>query len=84
MATVKLFGAFGDWAGWTERRIEAGTFGALKTALGQMEPRIGERLDHASTMVIFNETILPRSLRPDDQPVRADDEIAFGPPFSGG
>lgn len=84
MALVKLFGAFGDWAGWSERRIEADSFGALKSALAALEPRLGERLEHASTMVIINAAILPRSLRPDELSLAADDEVAFGPPFSGG
>lgn len=84
MATVKLFGAFGDSAGWTEQVIDASTLGGLKAILGANHPRLGNRLDHPSTMVILNNTIVPHSLRTDSSPISDEDEIAFGPPVSGG
>lgn len=84
MATVKLFGAFGDMAGWSSRTIDVATLGDAKAAVAAEHPRLAERLDHASTMVIVNATIIPHSLRNDASPVVATDEIAFGPPLSGG
>jgi molybdopterin converting factor small subunit len=84
MAMVRLFGAFGDMAGWSVREIDAATLGEVRARVAQDDPRLAGRLDHPSTMVILNETIVPRSLRTDDAPVAADDEIAFGPPVSGG
>ena len=84
MATVKLFGAFQDMAGWAEREIDVATLGAVKAAVADSDPRLLERLDHPSTLVILNATITPHSLRRDDAPVSTSDEIAFGPPVSGG
>ena len=84
MATVKLFGAFSDMAGWSERTLEGSTLGALKAAIAADDARLGERLDHASTLVILNAVLTPRSLRGDDQPIASTDEVAFGPPVSGG
>lgn len=84
MATVKLFGAFGDIAGWSVREIEATTLGAVKAIVAADDPRLAERLDHPSTMVILNATVIPYRLRTDGSPVSASDELAFGPPVSGG
>lgn len=84
MATVKLFGAFRDMAGWAERDIDADTLGGITATVAQSHPALAERLSHASTLVILNATLLPRSLRGDDQAISASDEIAFGPPVSGG
>lgn len=84
MATVKLFGAFQDMAGWAGREIDVTTLGAVKAAVAESDPRLRERLDHPSTLVILNAAIIPHSLRCDDAPVAKSDEIAFGPPVSGG
>lgn len=84
MATVKLFGAFQDVAGWAEREIDASTLGAVTAAVADSHPGLGDRLAHVSTMVILNAALLPRSLRGDDYAIAASDEIAFGPPVSGG
>lgn len=84
MATVKLFGAFGDMAGWSTTVIEAVTLGAIKTAVASGDPRLSERLDHPSTLVILNAAIIPHHLRSDDAPISPSDELAFGPPVSGG
>ena len=84
MALVKLFGAFAPLAGWKERRIEAETFGALKAAIMAESQELAARLDHASTAVILNHTITALRMREDGFLLGADDEIAFGPPMSGG
>lgn len=84
MARVLLFGAFGDLAGWSEREIVAATLGEIKAQVGVAEPRLAERLDLPSTLVIVNDALVPASLRRDDRPIAAGDEIAFGPPVSGG
>ncbi|CAN5150118.1 molybdopterin converting factor subunit 1 [soil metagenome] len=84
MATVKLFGAFQDLAGWAERQIDAATLGALTAAMAESHPRLVERLAHPSTLVIVNAALLPPSLPHDAYPLASSDEIAFGPPVSGG
>jgi molybdopterin converting factor small subunit len=84
MATVKLFGAFGDMAGWSSRDIDASSLGAIMAAVGAYDPRLADRLDHPSTLVIVNSTIVPHRLRTSEAPVSAGDELAFGPPVSGG
>jgi molybdopterin converting factor small subunit len=84
MATVKLFGAFGDIAGWSVREIAAATLGEIKAAVANSDPRLIERLDHPSTLVILNAAVIPFSQRTDGSPILASDEVAFGPPVSGG
>ncbi len=84
MATVKLFGVFRDLAGWSESVIEVPTLGALKTQLVEAHPGLSDRLDHPTTLVIKNTLLLHRSERGGDLPLAASDEIAFGPPVSGG
>ena len=81
---MKLFGAFGDMAGWSTRVIEAATLGAIKTTVADGDPRLTERLDHSSTLVVLNAAIIPHRLRSDDAPIAPSDELAFGPPVSGG
>ena len=84
MATVKLFGAFQDMAGWSERDIDAATLGEAMAAVADRHERLRERLVHPSTLVILNAALLPRGMRGDDHPITAMDELAFGPPVSGG
>lgn len=84
MATVKLFGAFQDMAGWSERDIDAATLGEAMAAVAKADPRLGERLAHSSTLVILNAALLARGMRGEDHPILTTDELAFGPPVSGG
>ncbi|QTC91090.1 MoaD/ThiS family protein [Brevundimonas goettingensis] len=84
MATVKLFGVFRDLAGWSESVIDVPTLGGLKAKLVEDHPGLAERLDHPTTLVIKNALMLHRSERGDDLPLEVSDEIAFGPPVSGG
>jgi molybdopterin synthase sulfur carrier subunit len=84
MAIVKLFGAFAEMAGWRERTIEVSSLSALRAAVAEAHPDLPGRLDEAATLVILNGAILPVSLRGDDRPLDQDDEVAFGPPVSGG
>lgn len=84
MATVKLFGAFRDMAGWAERDVPASTLGEAMAAVAEGHPALGERLVHPATLVILNATVVPGSLRSAGHPVSDTDELAFGPPVSGG
>ncbi len=84
MATVKLFGVFRDLAGWSEAEIGVETLGALKARLVADHPGLADRLDQPTTLVIKNALMLHRSERGDALPLQASDEIAFGPPVSGG
>nr|WP_315050381.1 MoaD/ThiS family protein [uncultured Brevundimonas sp.] len=84
MARVTLFGAFQDMAGWRTRELDAGTLGALREALSTEHSPLGERLEHASTLVILNGAVAPRGRHADDTPLSPDDEVGFGPPVSGG
>jgi molybdopterin synthase sulfur carrier subunit len=84
MARVLLFGAFGDLAGWSERDIDATSLGDLKARIGALEPRLAERLSLRSTLTIINDVMEPHSLRDDTRPLAPTDEVAFGPPVSGG
>lgn len=84
MARVRLFGAFQDMAGWADRQIEADTLGAVITKLAAETPSLAERLRHRSTLVILNETLTPLGRRDDALPLQPTDELAFGPPVSGG
>jgi len=84
MATVKLFGVFRDIAGWSESVIDVPTLGALKAKLVADHPGLSDRLDHPTTLVIKNALLLHRSERGDALPLAPADEIAFGPPVSGG
>ena len=81
---MKLFGVFRDLAGWSESDIDVATLGELKTRLSEAHPGLSGRLDQPSTLVIKNTLMLHRSERGDDLPLTASDEIAFGPPVSGG
>jgi hypothetical protein len=56
----------------------------LKAKLVEDHPGLAERLDHPTTLVIKNALMLHRSERGDDLPLEVSDEIAFGPPVSGG
>lgn len=84
MAKVLLFGALGDLAGWSERDVPADTLGALRGAVAGDDARLGERLAHASTLVILNDALLPAGQRRDDRTLAPADEVAFGSPVSGG
>lgn len=84
MATVKLFGAFQDVAGWGEREIDVSTLGEVMTQVAAGDRGLEARLLHPSALVIVNATLMPHSLRDPDHPVAPSDEIAFGPAVSGG
>lgn len=84
MAIVKLFGAFAEIAGWREEEIDAATLDALRQSLVGDHPSLADRLEHPSTLVVLNGTILPPAARAGDRALTPTDEIAFGPPVSGG
>ena len=84
MAVVKLFGAIGDIAGWSEATLPGETLGEIKAAAAGDNVRLAEHLDHRSTLVILNAALTPFSLRSDDLPIAPGDEVAFGSPVGGG
>ena len=84
MAIVKLFGAFAETAGWRDAEIDAATLDALRQVLIADHPGLTDRLDHPSTFVVLNGAILPPAARAGDRALTPTDEIAFGPPVSGG
>lgn len=84
MAVVKLFGAIGDIAGWSEATLEGATLGEIRAAAAGDNARLAERLDHRTTLVILNAALTPHSLRSDDLTIGPDDEVAFGSPVGGG
>ena len=84
MAVVKLFGAIGDIAGWSEATLAGVTLEEIKAAVAGGDVRLAEHLDHRSTLVILNTTLTPFSLRSDDLPIAPGDEVAFGSPVGGG
>jgi molybdopterin synthase sulfur carrier subunit len=84
MARIRLFGAFQDMAGWADRQIEADTLGAAIDAVAAGTPSLADRLRHRSPLVILNETLTPLGRRDDALALAPGDELAFGPPVSGG
>ena len=84
MAVVKLFGAIGDIAGWSEATLAGVTLEEIKAAVAGGDVRLAEHLDHRSTLVILNTTLTPYSLRSDDLVIAPEDEVAFGSPVGGG
>ena len=84
MAVVKLFGAIGDIAGWSEATLAGVTLEEIKAAVAGGDVRLAEHLDHRSTLVILNTTLTPYSLRCDDLVIAPEDEVAFGSPVGGG
>jgi molybdopterin converting factor small subunit len=84
MAVVKLFGAIGDIAGWSEATLAGVTLEEIKAAVAGGDVRLAEHLDHRSTLVILNATLIPHSLRCEALKIGDDDEVAFGSPVGGG
>ena len=84
MAVVKLFGTLGDIAGWSEATLDGATLGEIKAAAAGDNGRLAEHLDHRSTLVILNATLIPPSLRCEALKIGDDDEVAFGSPVGGG
>jgi sulfur-carrier protein len=79
MAKVLLFGRLSDLAGWREREIESPFLSALKSRLGEDDPRLGEALAGPGVQVALDQVIVRG-----DAPLNARTEVAFLPPMSGG
>ena len=84
MARVTLFGSFRDLAGWRTRDIAGGSLGAIRRAVAGEDAEFGRQLGSPRALVILNETLVGRGAAVDDLPVAENDDVAFGPPVSGG
>ncbi len=79
MAHVLLFGPLRDVAGWRERDVPAGSILALKAVLSREDPALGAALDGKGVQVAVDQRIYRG-----DTDLRANAEVAFLPPMSGG
>jgi sulfur-carrier protein len=79
MATVVMLGRLRDVAGWRERTVDADSIAGLLGALSDEDGALGEALRGRGVQVALNKAIVRG-----DQPIAANDEIAFLPPMSGG
>ena len=81
MARVLLFGRLRDVAGWRERVFDPApaSLGALRTLISDEDPALGEALSARGVKAAIDKVIVHG-----DMPIRADAEVAFLPPMSGG
>ena len=80
MLKIVLLGHLAERAGWREREMEVvGTLSALIQVLALVDPRLGDSLVTPGVRAAINHTILPS-----DAALKAGDEIAFLPIYSGG
>ncbi len=80
MTRVLLFGPLRDLAGWRERAFDAApTLAALKAAMASQDPALGVALDGPGVQAAVDK-VLVRG----DVGLRANAEVAFLPPMSGG
>jgi sulfur-carrier protein len=81
VARVLLFGRLQDLAGWRERGLEPAppTLSALRAQLANEDEALGEALAHPSIRIAVDRQIVSG-----DAALRADSEVAFMPPMSGG
>lgn len=80
MLKVVLLGHLAERAGWRERDMEVvETLSALVQALASANPTLGAGLVGAGVRAAVNHTILPS-----DTALKAGDEVAFLPIYSGG
>ncbi len=79
MAKVLLFGWFAEKAGWAERNIDADGLEQLRQLVGECHPDIAASLASGKGRAALN-----HSLVSGDMVIKADDEVAFFPPVSGG
>ena len=77
---VVMLGRLAVCAGWREREVPAtGSVSELIGALSLADPELGATLSAPGVRVAVNQTILPG-----DTSLRAGDEVAFLPIYSGG
>lgn len=80
MLRVVMLGRLAECAGWRERTVAAaGTVSELIRALSLADPELRVTLTAPGVRVAVNQTILPG-----DASLRAGDEVAFLPIYSGG
>ena len=79
MARVLMFGALQQLAGWRERTVDASSLDDLRARLAAEDGRLGDRLAGPGVFAVVNQNMVRG-----DQPLDADDEVAFVPPVSGG
>lgn len=80
MLKVVLLGHLAERAGWREREVEAmGTLAALIQALSLADPSLGDILTASGVRAVVNHAITPG-----DTVLKAGDEVAFLPIYSGG
>ncbi len=80
MLKVVLLGHLAERAGWREREMEVvETLSALIQALALVDPGLGDGLVAPGVRAAVNHTILPS-----DTVLKAGDEVAFLPIYSGG
>ncbi len=79
VARVLLFGRLGDIAGWREKAVAAETLDDLRHRLGISDARLGEALRAPGVQSAVDRLIVRA-----DSPLKADSEVAFMPPMSGG
>ena len=74
-----LFGALADIAGWRECEAGDGTLAMLRTRLATEQPELGAALARPGVQVA-----LDKAIHRGDAPLKANAEVAFLPPMSGG
>ncbi len=80
MLKVMLLGRLAERAGWREREIEGvQTLAELVQRLSLADTQLGDLLVAPGTRVAVNQVVLPG-----DVPLKAGDEVAFLPIYSGG
>jgi molybdopterin synthase sulfur carrier subunit len=80
MLKVVLLGHLAERAGWREREMEVvETLSALIQVLALVDPRLGDGLAAPGVRAAVNHTIST-----EDTALKAGDEIAFLPIYSGG
>ncbi len=79
MAKVLLFGPLRDIAGWREKDVRANTVAELKAALTAEDAALGAALNGKGVQVAIDQRIMRN-----DTGLRANAEVAFLPPMSGG
>lgn len=80
MLKVVLLGYLAERAGWREREMEVvGSLSALIQAIALVDPGLGAGLAAPGVRAAVNHTVLPSNTA-----LKAGDEVAFLPIYSGG
>ena len=79
MSRVLLFGRLADLAGWRERRIEASSLDALRSAIAAEDAGLGAALSGPGVQAAVDQALVRG-----DAALSPASEVAFLPPMSGG